>query len=54
MQAYVEDDNKILIDYYIVKDISFNGDIYGTTAVLVDAENIFGKRALTKKNQNQN
>ena len=54
-QAYVEYDNEILIEDDIVKATSFNGGIFGTTTVLVDAENIFGKRALKKeKNQNQN
>ena len=32
----MEDENKILIEYDIVKEISFNGGISGTTAVLVD------------------
>ena len=48
IQAYVEDENVILVEYYIVKDISFSGGIPGTTAVLVDAKKIFGKRALNK------
>ena len=34
--------------------IIFNSGIYVTTAVIVDAANIFGKRALKKKNQNKN
>ena len=42
----MEDENKILIEYDIVKEISFNGGISGTTAVLVDADNIFGKISL--------
>ena len=50
MQSYVEADNKILIEDDIVKDISFNRGIYGTTAVIVDAENLFGKRYLKEKN----
>ena len=47
-QEYVEDENKILIDDNIVKAISFNVGISGITAVLVDAANLFGKRALNK------
>ena len=47
-QAYLEDDNDILIEYDIVMAISFNGIISGTTAVLVDAKNIFRRRALKK------
>ena len=47
-QEYVEDDNYILIKDVIVKAVSFNGGIYGTTAVLVDAANIFGKIPLNK------
>ena len=35
-QAYVEYDNDILIEDYIVNAISFNGFISGTTAVIVD------------------
>ena len=49
----MEDDNDIIIEDYIVKAISFNGGISGTTAVLVDAENIFVKRSW-KENQFQN
>ena len=44
----MEDDNAILIGADIVKAISFNVGISGTTAVLVDAKNIFGRRALKK------
>ena len=47
-QAYVEDDNDIFIEDDIVKAIRFNGGIYGNTAVPVDAENIFGKKASKK------
>ena len=47
-QAYVEDDNEILIEDYIVKAISFNGGISSITALIVDAVNLFGKRALKK------
>ena len=54
IQAYVEDDNDVLIEDDTLKYISFNGGIYGTTAVIADAVNLFGKRALKKKNQNQN
>ena len=46
----MEDDNDIIIEYYIVKYIIFNGGISGTTAVLVDAKNLFGKRSLKKIN----
>ena len=46
----MEDDNEIIIKDDIVKTISFNGGISGTTAVLVDAYNLFGKRYLKKKN----
>ena len=46
----MEDNNEILIEDDIMKAISFNGDISGTTAVLVDAVNIFGKRASKKNN----
>ena len=45
-QAYVEDDNDILIEDDIVKAVSFNKSIYGTTAVLVDAADLFRKRYL--------
>ena len=44
----MQDENDILIEDDILKTISFNGGIYGTTYVLVDTENIFGKRALKK------
>ena len=44
----MEDDNDILIENYIMKTISFNGGMSGTTAVLVDATNIFGKIDLKK------
>ena len=54
IQEYLEDGNDILIEDNIVKAIGFNGAVYGTTDVLVDAENIFGKRALKKKIQNHN
>ena len=45
IKAYVKDDNDIIIKYDIVKAISFNAVISGTTAVFVDVVNIFGKRA---------
>ena len=48
------DDNDILIGDDIVKDIIFNGGIYDNTSVLFDAANLFGKRVLKKKIQNQN
>ena len=44
-QAYVEDDNDLPIENNIVKDTSFNGGIYGTSDVFVDAGTIFGERA---------
>ena len=44
----MKDDNDILIEYYIVKDIIFNGVIYGTTAVILGEDDIFFKRALKK------
>ena len=47
-QAYVEDQNKILIEYDIVKSISFNGGISGRNVVLVDVENIFGNISFNK------
>ena len=40
----MDDDNDILTEYDIVKAIIFNGGIYGTTGVIVDVENLFGKR----------
>ena len=46
----MEDENDILIEDDIVKVISFNGCIYSTTAVLVDASDIFGNRSLDKIN----
>ena len=45
----MEDDNDILIENDIVKAISFNGSISGTTDFLVDAANLFEKRYLKKK-----
>ena len=47
IQAYVEDDNDILFEDDIVKSVGFNGCIYGTTSVVVDKVNLFGKIALT-------
>ena len=44
----MEDKNDIIIEDDIVNAISFNGCIFGTTSVLVDVENIFGKIALKK------
>ena len=41
IQTYVEDDNNMLIEDDIVKAISFNGGIYGTTDVLIDVANLF-------------
>ena len=50
IKAYVKYDNDITIKYDIVKDISFNAVISGTTSVFVDVVNIFGCRALKKIN----
>ena len=50
IQAYVEDDNYIPLEYDIVKAIRFNGGISGTTAVCVDKVNLFFKRVLKKIN----
>ena len=50
----MEDDNDKLIEDYITKAIRFNVGISGTTAFLVDATYLFGKRYLKEKNQNQN
>ena len=44
------DDNDILVEDDIMKAISFNGGISGTTAVLFDAVDIFGEIALNLKN----
>ena len=44
----MEDDNDILIEDDIMKAVSFNGGISGTTAVLVGVANIFGKRSIKK------
>ena len=49
----MEYDNDILTEDDIMKAISLNGGISGTTDVLVDVSNLFGKRAL-KENQFQN
>ena len=43
-------DNDILIEDDILKAISFNIGISGTTAVIVDLVALFGKRALDKIN----
>ena len=43
----MEDYNYILFEDDIVKSVGFNGGIYGTTSVVVDKVNLFGKRALT-------
>ena len=50
----MEDENNIFIEDDVVKAISFNEGISGTTAVLVDMLNIFGKRALNKKSKIKN
>ena len=44
----MEDGNDILIEDDIVKATSFNVGIFGTSAVLVDSDDLFGKRALEK------
>ena len=44
----MKDYNEILIEDGIVRAIIFHGGISGTTVVLVDTENLFGKRALRK------
>ena len=49
IEAYVKYENDILIEYNIVKVISFNGYTYGTTYVLVDAAKLVVKRASKKK-----
>ena len=49
----MEGDNDILIEDFIVKAISVNKVIYGTTATIFDTANIFGK-IVFKENQNQN
>ena len=46
----MENDNDILIEDDIVRAIIFNEGISGTTDVLVDAANLFGKRASNKIN----
>ena len=46
----MEDKNDLISEYDIVKAISFNEGISGTTAVIVDVSNIFGKRTLKKIN----
>ena len=48
IQAYVKYENDILIEYDILKTISFNGGIYGTTYIIVDAENLFVNISLNK------
>ena len=48
IQAYVEDDNDILIEDDIMKALSFNGGIYGTADVIVDEAALFGKKYLNK------
>ena len=46
----MEGEEFILIEYNIVKAVSFNGGISGTTTILVDAKNNFVKRALERIN----
>ena len=50
----MKDNNDKLVEDDIVKATCFSGGIYGTTAVIVNATSLFGKRALKKKNQNHN
>ena len=45
----MEDDNDILIEDDIEKSVVFNGCISGTTDVLFDVADLFGKRALNLK-----
>ena len=40
----MDDDNDILIEDDIIKATSFNGGIYETTSIFVDADAIFGNR----------
>ena len=44
----MEYDNYIRIEDDILKAVSFNGVISGTTAVIVDAASLFGKIVLKK------
>ena len=44
----MEDDNEIITKDDILKAISLNGGISGTTAAIFDAEDIFGNRALKR------
>ena len=50
----MEYDNHILIQDNIVKAISFNGIIYGTTVALSDAAALFGRISLKKINSKIN
>ena len=52
-QSYVEDKNDILIEDGIINSISFNGDISGTTYVIVNAADMFGNRAFKIKTGTQ-
>ena len=47
-QAYVEDDNGILIEDDILEYMGFNVFIFGTTTAIVDAENLVGRISLEK------
>ena len=51
-QTYVEYDNDIIIEDDIVKAVSFNGGVFGTTDALVDAANLFGNIHLKKNKFN--
>ena len=46
IQAYVEDDKEILIEYDVLKDIIFNEGISSTTDILVDLVSLFVKISL--------
>ena len=46
----MEDDNNIIIEYDMVKGISFNGGISGTSNFIVNAAALFSKIALNKIN----
>ena len=45
----MEYENDILIEYDILKAMSFNGGIYGTPDVIFYTENLFVKISLKKK-----
>ena len=45
----MENDNDILVGDGIVKAIFLNGGISGNTTVIVDVNNLFGKKGLQRK-----